>query len=73
MSLYSPGVFIIRHGARTSSYIGRLDDHILNKYRKGLTVYGFAQAFSRGKSFQKYIEKANRDNKKGISKKIYIQ
>lgn len=59
MSLYSPGVFIIRHGARTSSYIGRLDDHLLNKYRKGLTVYGFAQAFSRGKNFQNFIEKEN--------------
>ncbi len=59
----------MRHGARTSSYIGRLDDHLLNQYRKGLTIYGFAQAFSKGKDFQNFIENENK-NKNKQSKKI---
>jgi len=61
MSHYSPGVYIIRHGARTSSFIGRINDFHLNKIRKGLTVYGFAQAFTKGKEFQKYINKYNKN------------
>jgi len=70
MSPYSPGVFIIRHGARTSSYIGRIDDHVLNQYRKGLTVYGFAQAFSKGKCIQKFIdEQIKIKNRKGKQNK----
>lgn len=41
-------VKIFRHGARTSSSIGRLEDHLLSPYRMGLTCVGYSQFFKKG-------------------------
>ncbi len=65
MTKNSPGVFIIRHGARTSSSIGRKEDYLLNKNRKGLTLYGYAQAFLKGRNIIQNIIKDTNINKNG--------
>jgi hypothetical protein len=41
-------IHIYRHGARTSSVIGRIEDIELAKMRKGLTPLGFLQLYNRG-------------------------
>ena len=60
MSNYNQGIYIIRHGARTSSSIGRLGDFYLNSHRKGLTMYGYSQLYFIGKKFREFIKKNNK-------------
>jgi len=42
-------VKIFRHGARTSSAVGRLEDNLLSNHRMGLTCVGYSQFFKIGK------------------------
>jgi hypothetical protein len=58
------GIFIIRHGARTSNKISRKSDSNISTYRKGLTIYGFTQSFLKGQNFFK--ENLNRSKNKLI-------
>lgn len=57
MSNYKPGIYIIRHGARTSSSIGRKDDYLLSRLRKGLTPFGYAQSMTLGSKFNQNLSK----------------
>jgi hypothetical protein len=49
-------VKIFRHGARTSSTIGRLEDKILSPDRRGLTCVGYSQFYKIGMDIRNKIE-----------------
>jgi len=49
-------VKIFRHGARTSSTIGRLEDKILSSDRRGLTCVGYSQFYKLGVDIRNKIE-----------------
>ena len=63
-NISNTGIYVIRHGARTSKNVGRHNDHELSRLRKGLTIYGYSQSYLKGQNFFKENLKKSKQKSK---------